>query len=126
MTGSQSVTSAAGQAGFVTTCLWCVFYASGIIGMLVVYGVLQERIMTVPYGDDTFTFSVFLVFCNRLAAVIFAVAMAAANREHFGNGAPLWKYLIVSLSNVFASTCQYESLKYVSFVVQMLGKSFKM
>ena len=82
--------------------------------------------------------------------------------------APIWKYLIVSLSNVYASSCQYEALKlggdfrsmfshnlpstgnfmipasnsswlwfgdvlsnnpprkYVSFAVQMLGKSFKM
>merc|ERR1712217_700551 len=32
----------------------------------------------------------------------------------------------ISVSNVYASTCQYEALKYVSFPVQMLGKSFKM
>merc|ERR1719183_1281481 len=42
------------------------------------------------------------------------------------NSAPLWKYLAISFSNVYASTCQYEALKYVSFPVQMLGKSFKM
>jgi len=94
--------------------------------MLVVYGVLQERIMTVPYGDDTFTFSVFLIFCNRVAAVVFAIAMALLHGEKFTNSAPMWKYLAVSLSAVFASPCQYESLKYVSFTVQMLGKSFKM
>jgi len=126
MIGSQTTNSAQSQANYLTTCLWCLFYASGIVGMLVVYGVLQERIMTMPYDNETFTFSVFLVFCNRMAAVVFAIVMAIVNREQFGNGAPLWKYLIVSLSNVFASTCQYESLKYVSFAVQMLGKSFKM
>merc|ERR1719401_795144 len=59
-------------------------------------------------------------------AVTFAVAMAAARGESLTNKAPLWKYLTVSLSNVYASTCQYEALKYVSFAVQMLGKSFKM
>merc|ERR1719450_103312 len=82
--------------------------------------------MTEPYGDEDFTWSVFLVFCNRIAAVIFAVAALVGHRESFANKAPLWKYLIVSLSNVYASTCQYEALKYVSFAVQMLGKSFKM
>eukprot|EP00971_Amphidinium_carterae_P345351 6486266-Amphidinium_carterae.2 len=46
--------------------------------------------------------------------------------EPLANAAPLWKYVAVSLSNVCASTCQYEALKYVSFPVQMLGKSFKM
>jgi len=112
--------SAASQA------FWCSFYGAGIIGMLVLYGILQERIMTEPYGSEDFTYSVFLVFCNRIAAVIFAFAMALGQREALANKAPLWKYLIVSLSNVYASTCQYEALKYVSFAVQMLGKSFKM
>jgi adenosine 3'-phospho 5'-phosphosulfate transporter B2 len=52
--------------------------------------------------------------------------MAVAKGESLASKAPLWKYLTVSLSNVYASTCQYEALKYVSFPVQMLGKSFKM
>jgi adenosine 3'-phospho 5'-phosphosulfate transporter B2 len=34
--------------------------------------------------------------------------------------------MVISLSNVAATSCQYEALKYVSFPVQMLGKSFKM
>lgn len=105
---------------------WGGFYASGLIGMLLIYGLLQEKIMTMPYNGDIFQFSIFLVFFNRMAAVIFAFCMAFANGEAIVNKAPLWKYLIVSLSNVFASTCQYEALKYVSFAVQMLGKSFKM
>jgi len=105
---------------------WCCFYAAGLIGMLALYGVLQERIMTMPYGGVVFGYSVFLVFCNRLAAVIFAAVMLRLSGEPVLPQAPLWKYLIISLSNVYASTCQYEALKHVSFVVQMLGKSFKM
>merc|ERR1719352_839930 len=70
--------------------------------------------------------SVFLVFCNRAVAFVFAVSMAMGKGESLLNGAPLWKYLAISFSNVYASTCQYEALKYVSFPVQMLGKSFKM
>lgn len=106
--------------------VWCVLYGIGIIGFLVLYGIFQEGIMTVPYDGTRFTFSVFLVLCNRLAAVIFAVIMIKVKGEATTNQAPLWKYLIVSLSNVYASSCQYEALKYVSFAVQMLGKSFKM
>jgi len=102
------------------------FFASGLICMLVVYGVLQERIMQVPYSGEIFSFSVFLVFMNRLVSVIFAIVMAVTHGEDLINKAPLWKYLVVSLSNVYASSCQYEALKYVSFAVQMLGKSFKM
>lgn len=106
--------------------VWCVLYGIGIIGSLVLYGIFQEGIMTMPYDGTRFTFSVFLVLCNRLAAVIFAVIMIKVKGEATTNQAPLWKYLIVSLSNVYASSCQYEALKYVSFAVQMLGKSFKM
>mmetsp|Transcript_73193 Transcript_73193/g.190644 ORF Transcript_73193/g.190644 Transcript_73193/m.190644 type:complete len:356 (-) Transcript_73193:46-1113(-) len=106
---------------------WCVFYGAGIIGTLVLYGVLQERIMTIPYGDDgMFKYSVFLVFMNRVFAVVFSLCMVRLNNEEMRNSAPWWKYLIISFSNVYASTCQYEALKYVSFAVQMLCKSFKM
>merc|ERR1719379_504407 len=63
---------------------------------------------------------------NRLFAVAFAAVMAIYNGESILNKAPLWKYLAISVSNVYASTCQYEALKYVAFPVQMLGKSFKM
>merc|ERR550532_1596428 len=63
---------------------------------------------------------------NRLAAVVFSIGMALWKGEELVPKAPLWKYLIISFSNVYASTCQYEALKYVSFAVQMLCKSFKM
>jgi len=109
---------------------WCCFYGAGIICMLVVYGIFQERIITMPYGTGKdavyFTDSVFLVFCNRAVAVIFACVMVGVKGESYANAAPFWKYLAISFSNVYASTCQYEALKYVSFPVQMLGKSFKM
>jgi adenosine 3'-phospho 5'-phosphosulfate transporter B2 len=105
---------------------WCVFYGGGIIATLVVYGVLQERIMTMPFGGELFTVSAFLVLCNRIMNVAYAGSMIAVKKENFENKAPLWKYMVVSLSNVAATTCQYECLKYVSFPVQMLGKSFKM
>jgi len=105
---------------------WCCFYGAGIVGMLLIYGLLQERIMGEPYGDDFFSVSVFLVFCNRAVAILFALGMIFIHRESLRNTAPLWKYLAISLSNVAASYCQYEALRYVCFPVQMLGKSFKM
>lgn len=107
---------------------WCLFYASGVIGTLLVYGVVQERVMTHTYGSPPVMFgdSVFLVFLNRVFAVAFALIMVTFHGEPFSNKAPLWKYGAISFSNVYASTCQYEALKYVSFPVQMLGKSFKM
>jgi adenosine 3'-phospho 5'-phosphosulfate transporter B2 len=131
---TPEVTAAAAEAASerskrIEQCCWCLFYGAGIIGTLVVYGILQEKIMTVTYGGPNgqlFEYSVFLIFINRVAAVIYAIAMALFYKESLQNKAPLWKYLLVSLSNVYASTCQYEALKYVSFAVQQLGKSFKM
>mmetsp|Transcript_53269 Transcript_53269/g.98484 ORF Transcript_53269/g.98484 Transcript_53269/m.98484 type:complete len:407 (-) Transcript_53269:158-1378(-) len=105
---------------------WCTLYGSGIIGTLLVYGLLQERIMAVPYDGERFEDAVFLVFSNRCANCIFALLMIAVKCEPIKWTAPLWKYIAISVSNVLASTCQYEALKYVIFPVQMLGKSFKM
>ncbi|CAK9111770.1 Adenosine 3'-phospho 5'-phosphosulfate transporter 1 (PAPS transporter 1) (Solute carrier family 35 member B2) [Durusdinium trenchii] len=106
--------------------LRCVGFASGVIIGLIVYGVLQERIMSEPYDNEIFRTSVFLVFMNRVAAILFALLMVAIQGESYKASVPLWKYLAVSLSNVAATWCQYEALKYVTFPVQMLGKSFKM
>jgi adenosine 3'-phospho 5'-phosphosulfate transporter B2 len=106
--------------------VWCCIYGSGIVVTLVLYGVLQERIMTIPFGGELFTVSAFLVLCNRVVNVGYAASMIVVSGESLGNKAPIWKYMIISLSNVAATTCQYECLKYVSFPVQMLGKSFKM
>jgi len=52
--------------------------------------------------------------------------MVLAKGESLKSTPPLWKYAAVSISNVAATTCQYEALKFVSFPVQMLGKSSKM
>merc|ERR1719254_244573 len=82
--------------------------------------------MDQPYGGEMFLWSAFLVLWNRFFAVLYAVIMATSKSEGFAPAAPWWKFLAVSLSNVFASMCQYEALKFVSFPVQMLGKSFKM
>merc|ERR1719327_38291 len=82
--------------------------------------------MTIPFGGELFTVSAFLVLCNRIMNIAYAGSMIAVNGESVQNKAPLWKYLVISFSNVAATTCQYEALKYVSFPVQMLGKSFKM
>jgi len=105
---------------------WILFYGTGVLGTLAVYGVLQERIMVFPYDGKYFTYTIFLVFCNRIAAIVFSIFMIVINGDGFTNQAPLWKYAVISISNVTSSYCQYEALKWVTFAVQMLGKSFKM
>lgn len=109
--------------------LWCCF---GVVGCLMVYGILQERIMTEPYttGEHTevFKYSLFLVLCNRLTSCFVAIISLVQNGQmsEIKPVAPIWTYAAVSFSNVVATTCQYEALKYVSFPVQTLGKCAKM
>lgn len=94
--------------------------------MLGVYGVFQERIMTIPYEGELFVWSLYLVLLNRIVGVVYAVVMALAKRESLKTKAPFWKYCLVSMSNLTATTCQYMALQWVSFPILMLGKSFKM
>ena len=41
-------------------------------------------------------------------------------------GAPMMAYLAIAFSNMMATTCQYEALRYVSFPTQTLAKTAKM
>jgi len=102
--------------------------AGGIMVSLVIYGLLQERIMTQPYGEEKAIFgtSAYLVLNNRLVAMMIALAIMKYRREGVKNQAPIFNYSAISLSNTFATFCQYEALKYVSFPTQTLGKCGKM
>ncbi len=87
----------------------------------------QERIVTIGFGSNSevFEHSIFLVLCNRLITCALALAYLAATRTPVLPGAPLRSYAAVSLTNVIATSCQYEALRYVSFAVQTLAKSAK-
>ncbi|XP_058199630.1 UDP-galactose/UDP-glucose transporter 5B-like isoform X1 [Rhododendron vialii] len=104
------------------------FAVVGIMSTLVIYGVLQEKIMTVPYGEtkEYFKYSLFLVFCNRLTTSAVSAGALLASKKALDPVAPVYKYCLVSVSNIVTTTCQYEALKYVSFPVQTLAKCAKM
>ncbi|XP_057534573.1 UDP-galactose/UDP-glucose transporter 5-like [Amaranthus tricolor] len=105
-----------------------VFAVAGIMFTLVIYGVLQEKIMRVPYGQNQefFRYSLFLVFCNRLATSAVSAASLVASKKALDPVAPVYKYGMISVTNILTTTCQYEALKYVSFPVQTLAKCAKM
>lgn len=114
---------APGEAGPV----WLLVCALSIIAALGSYGFLQERIMAMPYGDGVyFKWSVFLVLNNRLVAALAGLIRAVLSGEAMNSGPPKWKYFCIAFSNIIATSCQYEALKYVSFPTQCLGKSMKM
>lgn len=109
----------------------------GIIGSLLLYALLQERIMTKPYftgeeadGEDGeyFKNTLVLVFANRFSAAFVAalVLLVKGDWAELRNKAPLYKYFLISFSNVIATSCQYEALKWVTFPTQTLAKCCKM
>ncbi|CAN0853982.1 UDP-galactose/UDP-glucose transporter 5B [Linum grandiflorum] len=105
-----------------------VFAVGGIMITLVIYGVLQEKIMRVPYGvnNEYFKYSLFLVFCNRVTTSAISAISLVASKKALDPVAPVYKYCLISISNILTTTCQYEALKYVSFPVQTLAKCAKM
>lgn len=118
-----------------------------------VWGLLQEKIITQPYETTTaeghrieehFNDSQFLVFANRLLAFLIAlIYLCARNRfermhQHQAastsavamigcvtGSAPLFKYSFASFSNIMSAWFQYEALKFVNFPTQVLAKSCK-
>lgn len=107
----------------------CMSCGIGIIVMLGIYGVLQDRIASKSYGKEKakFTGAVFLVFCGRLLCCLVAYVMTHMTGETMRRAkAPSWKFFLVSVSNFAAGTCQFHALRQVSFPVLMFGKSCKM
>ncbi|KAJ8711552.1 hypothetical protein PYW08_008506 [Mythimna loreyi] len=105
------------------------FCFTGLMASYLVWGLLQEKIMTQSYvmSDGStlrFSDSQFLVFVNRLAALLLAGARLLCARAPLAP-VPLYKFSYCSLSNVLSAWCQYEALKYVSFPTQVLSKSCK-
>ena len=104
-----------------------------VLGLQVSYllwGVLQEQMMTQAYGytDDGkpiyFSNSQFLVLMNRMLALVVAYIAIQITKPK-ATRAPYYKFGYPSISNTVSSWCQYEALKYVGFPTQVLAKSSK-
>nr|XP_026483218.1 adenosine 3'-phospho 5'-phosphosulfate transporter 1 [Vanessa tameamea] len=105
------------------------FCFSGLMGAYLVWGLLQEKIMTQNYvmpdgSHQKFNDSQFLVFINRLLGFLIALVRLLSTGQQV-IAAPLYKFSYCSLTNIISAWCQYEALKYVSFPTQVLSKSCK-
>ncbi|CAH2055003.1 unnamed protein product, partial [Iphiclides podalirius] len=110
-------------------CFELVFCFTGLMGSYLVWGLLQEKIMTqnyvMPDGSLVrFNDSQLLVFINRLLAFLIALAHLLATGQAV-IAAPLYKFSYCSVTNIISAWCQYEALKFVSFPTQVLSKSCK-
>lgn len=110
----------------------CVIFCYCFFGLMISYltwGVLQEKIMTQEYVNlegkkSYFKDSQFLVFVNRLLALIVAGTYLAI-KQQMRQTTPLFKYSYASFSNIMSAWSQYEALKFVNFPTQVLAKSTK-
>jgi len=102
-----------------------IFCAIGLNVTFCIWGVLQERMLTMPYNGDFFEYSYGLVFMSRLGGLVMS-ALLVYHYKVVLISSPLWEYSFPSVANMLSSWCQYEALKYVSFPTQMLAKAFKM
>jgi adenosine 3'-phospho 5'-phosphosulfate transporter B2 len=105
-----------------------VFCFLGLQVSYVLWGLVQEYLMTKEYAGGKFKSSSFCVFGNRILAllislgiVMFRKATATAPMKE----APFYAYAPSSLSNTLSSWAQYEALKFLSFPTQTLSKSCK-
>lgn len=136
--------SAAKPLGGVVRICYCFF---GLMVSYLVWGLLQEKIITQPYESITpdghkfeehFHDSQFLVFANRTLAFLIALIYLSIKNQwqksstsplatinQITGSAPLFKYSFASFSNVMSAWFQYEALKFVNFPTQVLAKSCK-
>lgn len=76
-----------------------------------------------------FQSSLFLVLANRVFAIMLTLVIIATRNQFRADitpKAPLLAYFLVSLSNVIATSCQYEALKWLTFPTLTVGKCAKM
>ncbi|VDL18847.1 unnamed protein product [Hymenolepis diminuta] len=85
----------------------------------------QEKIMTRSYNGEHFREPQFLIFCNRIGALIVAVTCLALTGARSDDStaeikSPLTSYAHPALSNIVSSWCQYEALIFITFPIQVL------
>ncbi|CAJ0586451.1 unnamed protein product, partial [Mesorhabditis spiculigera] len=109
------------------------FFFMGIQSTLVMMGFFQERIITQGYPSSTdplimdkFGDAQFLVFCNRIIALVIVFVVLGYNwSRQPPHVPPFYQHAWTSFSNTISSWCQYEALKYVSFPTQTICKASK-
>ncbi|CCD64140.1 Adenosine 3'-phospho 5'-phosphosulfate transporter 1 [Caenorhabditis elegans] len=121
------------RAQCINVIILLLFFFSGIQVTLVAMGVLQERIITRGYRrsdqlevEDKFGETQFLIFCNRIVALVLSLMILAKDwTKQPPHVPPLYVHSYTSFSNTISSWCQYEALKYVSFPTQTICKASK-
>ncbi|VDO06908.1 unnamed protein product [Rodentolepis nana] len=102
----------------------------GLNFVYIMWGVLQEKIMTRSYNGEHFREPQFLIFCNRIGGLLVSVISLALIGKRGDDStvevkSPLANYASLALSNIVSSWCQYEALLFITFPVQVISKCCK-
>lgn len=106
----------------IGTLMFCVL---GLQASYLIWGYVQEKVMTKDYRTGRFPSASFCVFSNRILAVVVASAVTLWRHKTLRMPAPLSCFAPCSITNSFSSFAQYQALRYVSFPLQTLAKSAK-
>ena len=102
----------------------------GLLIPFIVWGLLQEKIMTSTYQDNyginfEFSYAEFPVFVSSTFAFAMSLIYVKFDNQQPRYYAPLISYSFCSLSSVISHVCQFEALKFVQFPTQSLIKTLK-
>ena len=102
----------------------------GILIPSIVWGLLQEKIMTSTYQDKyginfEFTCAEFPVFVSSTIAFVMSLIFIKFDDQQPRHYAPLTSFSYCSLGSVISEVCQLEALKFVQFPTQSLIRALK-
>jgi len=101
-------------------------YCLGIFICYFYYGVLQEKITRVPYGEEKFTYQQTLVFAQCCVNVLFAyIIIKTTQTQNEVDTTPTLMYVFCTLSYMGAMLASNTALRYINYPTQVLGKSCK-
>lgn len=101
---------------------------SGIFLCYFYYGIIQERITRVPYGEEKemFVYPMTLVFVQCIVNALFATAVIKLTYSPSDvDRTPAYLYIWCSISYVGAMLASNAALQFISYPTQVLGKSVK-
>jgi len=78
----------------------------------VIWGVMQERLLTRPYRGEYFIYSYGLVFLNRCISFVISGGLMLAVKPNLSSSIT-YEFSFPSVTNMLSSWCQYEALKCV-------------
>eukprot|EP00735_Rhodelphis_limneticus_P006624 TRINITY_DN19055_c0_g1::TRINITY_DN19055_c0_g1_i1::g.13893::m.13893 TRINITY_DN19055_c0_g1::TRINITY_DN19055_c0_g1_i1::g.13893 ORF type:complete len:331 (+),score=61.86,sp/Q9M9S6/UTR3_ARATH/37.10/5e-49,UAA/PF08449.6/3.8e-73,EamA/PF00892.15/0.71,EamA/PF00892.15/6.9e-07,DUF914/PF06027.7/3.2e-06,TPT/PF03151.11/93,TPT/PF03151.11/4.4e-06,EmrE/PF13536.1/1.1,EmrE/PF13536.1/1.9e+02,EmrE/PF13536.1/0.0041,Nuc_sug_transp/PF04142.10/0.067,Nuc_sug_transp/PF04142.10/3.2,Cation_efflux/PF01545.16/1.3e+02,Cation_ef len=115
-----------------TRVLELLFYACGIYISYIIWGFLQEKLTTTPYGEEKeyFEHIAFLNFVQYSSSAVFSGCVLFLLRDQVKQlktpSPPAFPFMVLGLTVAGGSALGYASLQHINFPLHMLAKSSKL